>query len=116
MFPAVVLACMAMNSSTAQHIYSGDTHLAEEDIDWSQNTSGDAHPAGVIAGFAWYNLRLQNADVYTKKKWERRLSQLLNDLQRAFGNACHRIHVLCISEFGSMVQNIDDVFQEGAEK
>ena len=91
----------AMTDDAARLRTSGDVHPAEE-------------PAGAVAGFAFYNVGRQNAEVYANN-WKNRLKALSEDLSRIFCEADNTIHVLCISEFGNMEKNIDQVVKSGAE-
>ena len=101
-----------MNYGAAGLRTSGDTHPAEEGTDFGERASGDVHPAGAVAGFVFYNVGRNNTEVYAQR-WGK-LEQLSNDLAQIFLDTENTIHVLCISEFGSMEQNIDAVFKDGA--
>ena len=68
---------------------------------------------GALAGFAFYNVGRQNAEVYAKK-WKQTLERLTDDVGKCFCQEDTPIHVLCISEFGSMMKSIDEKLMEGA--
>ena len=98
---ALLLPSVAMKSGAAR-------------TDFGERASGDVHPAAAVAGFGFYNVRRQNAEVHGRN-WERSLQKLLVDLAKIFLDTENKIHVLCISEFGSMEDNIDYELKVGAE-